>query len=679
MKELSSMQSAFDIHDYAQTRFAQGKTLPELHLELSTKHQALRAELQQLIAARYEDFLGLSTSLTGIDVTLKGANKQLSLVGQQIDTVYEELLDKKTKVDQQLLYRSEVREKRAILRLFLDISQLLDRANGVLKEINNTEVDALERAAADYAQIKYFVTKAGDYAEHLFLMKTMDRIKDTEKLLMAELEKSLVQCITEYLKQPTASRATAVSQCIRAYGTADAYEQAEELLAGHLAKPRVTEIVGVHAGKGMGMDPSVFYKMLHQTLEFVSLVGRSLAAAMESDGLAMMAARVFWKEVSGCIMTLLPLVFVPGTPDSFHKNYCASVHFTRCFAQLFGISSDDAMFSEFGRKWQLAAYFSVRRREIVDIVEGRTKNSTADSGYIERAISGINQCWDPSVVLAPLAAKFWQLTLQIIQWTRRAMVIEYNAKINETANANANAGSAIPAIRMLQDTRLLNNKLSAEILPKVLDQVANGIARDDVKETLQAALTHVLHPLQTDSEAALAQAGASIVASSCLQLTSHLRRTTSQYRHTGRDAPLTASAYIKSLLSSLNEAEKITDQMQGQDASMETKIRLREIVCQGISKELAKAMLDALATISKTEASLLRLRGERRKASVSAEDTPIPAGTDLRGKVPESDNDKIRRQIWLDVTEMANLISRLGVQPHPEFLDLIQTIAPLGI
>ncbi|KAJ1881615.1 hypothetical protein LPJ57_001493 [Coemansia sp. RSA 486] len=665
------MQSAFDIHDYAQTRFAQGKELPELHAELSSQQQALRAELQQLITARYEDFLGLSTSLSGIDLSLESANQQLSQVGQQIDTVFDELQEKKTKIDQQLSYRSEVREKRAILRLFLDISQLLDRASDVLKG-NSLEVDALERAAADYAQIKYFLTKTGDHAQHLFLQKSMDRIRETERLLMAELEKSLVRCITEYLQQPTGGRAMAVSQCIRAYDTADAHEEAESLLAEHLARSRIGDIIGVHAGKGMGMDPSTFYGMLHRTLAFASRVGKPLAIAMESDGL--LVARVLWKEISGGVMTLLPLVFVPGTPDSFHKNYCASVWFARCFAQLFGTTWDDAMFLEFGKKWQLAAYYSVRRREIVDIVEGKAARDDVGSGYLERAMFGIRLCWDPNVVLAPLAAKFWQLTLQIVQWTHRAMTAEYTAKLNDAANA----GSASPAIQMMQDIHMLH-KISTAILPKLLDLVADDKTRDSVEETLQGALLHVLGPLQKDSEAALAQAGASMVATSCTQLTSHLRRTTSQYRHTGREAPTCASAYIGTLLASLEKAEKVADQVQGKDGSMDTKIRLREIVCQGVSKELAKAMLDALATISKTEASLLRLRGERRKASVSAEDTPVPAGMDLRGKVPESDNDKIRRQIWLDVAEMAGLISRLGVQPHQEFVHLIQTIAPLGI
>ncbi|KAJ1819969.1 hypothetical protein LPJ56_003537 [Coemansia sp. RSA 2599] len=231
---------------------------------------------------------------------------------------------------------------------------------------------------------------------------------------------------------------------------------------------------------------------------------------------------------------------------------------------------------------------------------------------------------------------------------------------------------------MLQDTRQLSD-LFAEILPRILDQVTDGAKREDAKQTMQTALSHILRPLHVDSENALAQTAASMVASSCSQLVSHLRRTTSQYRHTGRDAPTTASPYVGALLASLKEAEDVADQVQGPDISMDTKIRMREIVCQGVSKELAKVMLDALATISKTEASLLRLRGERRKASVSAEDTPVPQGTDLRGKVPESDNDKIRRQIWLDVTEMASLIGRLGVQPHPEFQDLVQTIAPLGI
>ncbi|KAJ2859730.1 hypothetical protein GGI22_002900, partial [Coemansia erecta] len=116
---------------------------------------------------------------------------------------------------------------------------------------------------------------------------------------------------------------------------------------------------------------------------------------------------------------------------------------------------------------------------------------------------------------------------------------------------------------------------------------------------------------------------------------------------------------------------------------------LRTEACAGISQELAKACGEALATISKTEASLQRLRKTRVYAAAGApqkhqnqpgsdEHGLVPAGVDLRNKAPSSDNDKMRRQIWLDITEAGRIIADYGAHAHTDFISLVELIAPLG-
>ncbi|KAJ2325109.1 hypothetical protein GGI00_005136, partial [Coemansia sp. RSA 2681] len=112
---------------------------------------------------------------------------------------------------------------------------------------------------------------------------------------------------------------------------------------------------------------------------------------------------------------------------------------------------------------------------------------------------------------------------------------------------------------------------------------------------------------------------------------------------------------------------------------------LRAGVCLGISREVAKVSADALSTISKTEASLHRLRKTNKPPHHQAshvdhsDDLPVPPGIDLRGSTPASDNDKIRRQIWLDVIETGRIITEsLNATTHEDYARLVQLIAPLG-
>ncbi|KAJ1887134.1 hypothetical protein LPJ81_006577, partial [Coemansia sp. IMI 209127] len=178
------------------------------------------------------------------------------------------------------------------------------------------------------------------------------------------------------------------------------------------------------------------------------------------------------------------------------------------------------------------------------------------------------------------------------------------------------------------------------------------------------------------------------------------------FRHTNREPPTTPSPFVGKLFVPLTSIETRISTLQGvalqdgseldtsaktgADAFVDcTRTKLRTEACAGISQELAKACGEALATISKTEASLQRLRKTRVYAAADApqkrqnqpgsdENALVPVGVDLRRKIPSSDNDKIRRQIWLDITEAGRIIADYGVHAHTDFISLVELIAPLG-
>ncbi|KAJ2725899.1 Conserved oligomeric Golgi complex subunit 2 [Coemansia sp. Benny D115] len=741
------MPAGFDVSEYAAQRYSSGKSLNDLHGELSTRLSGLRKELQELIAQRYEDFLGLSTSLSGIDTTVQQTRVSLNEMRKEIDSVHGDFSARLQAIDHQLEQRMQVREAKAHLRLFLDIAQLLDRAELVFREGEGkgsqsagARIEVLERICADYAQIRYFVGKAGEPSGYAFLASAIERLHKLEARLTAALRETLEQCahslvgdIEWHNIDTSSSSATAAAlalspaahsaavaarqltvQCLRAYTTADKHKEAEALLGELLVQPVVERIFAPEPNKqrrGMGLGPEQFSGMLQRALLFAVRVGLPLARTLEAQtplGTASaldVGVRVFWRTICAVLLRTLPLVFVPGSPDRFRGNYLVALQFTKAYARAFDLQSgaheygDDESgggggggegeLAEFiSRKWLLPAYFSVRRKQIIDGVKDGVDGlvvSEMGSMAAARACWALARCADPQIVLVPLLPRFWQLALQVLRWTQEAVAGE----LSELEKGKEASERGLLALSL--DVGMLGHQAQTQLLPAFqhlplpLDSLAS-LDSPAGSDSLARALAQALAPLHDASLDAQARVCADIVSASCASLASHLRRTTSQYRHTGRKAPTQPSSYVRQLFAGLDAAVSVVSdlgdglQAAGSGSVVEAiQFGLRQRVCRGVALGVAQAARDALATVSKTEASLQRLRGSKRRMS-APDDLPVPPGVDLRGKAIESDNDKIRRQIWLDTTQVARIVGdEMHVAAPEEFQAFVASIAPLGI
>ncbi|KAJ2776180.1 hypothetical protein H4R18_005802 [Coemansia javaensis] len=744
---------AFDLEAYAAQSLEQGKGLEDVHLELSGQLRDIRHELRGLINHRYEDFLGLSTSLTGVDGAVAAVRAPVAAVRAEIEAVRDDLAQRLARVEERLRYRAAIRAKKQQLRLFIDLSRLLARVDAVLGEAGaaagrgEERAEWLERAAADLAQIRYFVAKGGG---HPFARQAADHMRRIEAALLDALGRSLARGLAAHAAgADSAAAAALVAQCLRAYSAVDEAGRAEDVVRSELARPLVARALGALGGRGVGMDPGAFAAALQRILADVARVAVPLAAGVEAHfpaGGHALAARVFWREAAAAIMRDLPLLFVPGVPDRFHRNYLAACRFMREFAALFTPAGGPAApaapaellaaepsYAEFNRKWQLDAYFTIRKQQIVGaLVEGpgaaaaavppasgsgstpTGSGSTAPSSpdpnddvaqvqresglhteLAARAVWAVGRCWAPAVYLEPLAARFWQLTVQILVWYRHAAgrALQQLARGGDLAPESAGFDEALRhvhdafVVRALADDQ---TRAAGCLLPEAEAEPGGSGFRGAMVAAMQDAVAQTWAPLGADADGAVDRLAAAIAAASCAALAGQLRRATAQFRHTSREPPAAPSPFVAALFAPLAAAEQRVDGLRRSDDAAgfarATKARLRAAVCADVTLELARACGEALAAISKTEASLLRLRQSRAGAAAavagrggSAPDAlPVPAGLDLRGTVPATDNDKIRRQIWLDVGAAARIVGELGAQPHREFADFAQLIAPLG-
>ncbi|KAJ2557823.1 hypothetical protein EV175_001114 [Coemansia sp. RSA 1933] len=820
----SLSRQEFVVEEYARASFQQGKSLGQVHKELSGKVREVRHDLNSLINKRYEDFLALNTSLSGIDTTIKDVRPLLSTLSDEIKQTHEDFATKLEYIDSRLAYRSVIREKKQILRLFIDLSQLLDRVESVLHEAETLSrlqdgsldyIKCLERAAVDLGQIRYFVSKGSNYP---FVQMATEKMQDIERTLHQALESFLCSQIDQYLGEQVADTTALIACCLRTYNTLEENEKAEEIMRSQLVKPFMLEILldkgpqNQHLsgkGKGMGMDPRVFEAMVNQILELVSNVAVPLTGAIQHELshsiYQRLDTRVFWREISASMITALPLVFVPGIPDRFHKNYLTACRLMDEFSQLFAsyatsaqVNGNDDLsasvnafdsdcFVEFSRKWQLSAYFSICKTHVFSVLDGRAEKTTslndANKPYAARhssalgggasrsssplpngdgqqalssssktedekikklrqqyslrtdwaakAVWAVSYCWSPDIYLEPLAPSFWHTSLQIITWyeqttdDRIAQLVKDNKALS-VSNAMDSPGIG-EMLDHIHDIYVLKHQTIAYARSTIKDHMEssrqakfafnsspNAAAdRDDATfsddvEGLETAIVQRFEPLERSIAYALEYTGATLVLTSCNNLGSQLRRATAQFRHTNREPPTTPSLFVGKLFVPLKNIEATILSLHGDSSKDRSEIaasvtegtdvfvdcartKLRAETCAGISLELAKACSEALATISKTEASLQRLRKTRVYAGDAAagaqsrqsqtgsdENGIVPAGVDLRTKIPSSDNDKIRRQIWLDIMEADRIIAGYGAPAHRDFVELVEIVAPLG-
>ncbi|KAJ2607289.1 hypothetical protein GGF44_006494, partial [Coemansia sp. RSA 1694] len=299
--------------------------------------------------------------------------------------------------------------------------------------------------------------------------------------------------------------------------------------------------------------------------------------------------------------------------------------------------ASDESYIEFHRKWQLSAYFSIRKKQLTDAIDLANKQSepaVLDQAAVDavmaelglstqlgaRAMWAIRRCWAADVYLEPLASRFWQLTIQIVSWYHHsasdALRLLIRSRNSSSAGANGSPTTTEESATVDQLLAHIHDMLALKKLcvdhidriqpllpasPKTSDAPLPPSTRSTaLAASLRDAISQAFAPSEDAATGAIDHISTTIVAASCANLASQLRRTTSQFRHTNRAAPKSPSAFVSKLFGELSAVElKLSSQQH-------TLALLRAGVCLGISREVAKVSADALSTISKTEASLHR-------------------------------------------------------------------------
>ncbi|KAJ1982071.1 hypothetical protein H4R35_000464 [Dimargaris xerosporica] len=265
-------------------------------------------------------------------------------------------------------------------------------------------------------------------------------------------------------RQPKPAVGHRLTQCLRIYMALDRLDVARLLLQQQVVDPLLTESLDQAAGPAQG--PPALTTQHHYTFAlttvFQELVHRvwpvHLVCETHGPATSLQAfTTVVWPQlVTHLSQNWLGAVNNPGLPERFHSAYCITLEFVEALTALFLSPIQRTKFTEsnsyrqFGKQWQLPAYFTIRSKEILVSLDTalsqvqRLHNldslwvmsqaehlaqlgSMAQHSWTEAAerrcyrLSSTVAVWDaltasiaPKVYLPTLATRFWKLILQCL-------------------------------------------------------------------------------------------------------------------------------------------------------------------------------------------------------------------------------------------------------------------------
>ncbi|CAL1269698.1 unnamed protein product [Larinioides sclopetarius] len=360
-----------------------------------------------------------------------------------------------------------------------------------------------------------------------------------------------------------------------------------------------------------------------------------------------------WPEIIDAFQYIAPVyLFSLGDPEQFHQNYCSFMKFLDQFEHICGIQSSVSKFreqpsyKEFIQKFNLDVYFQIRFQEIAgrfehNLFEERLTKEINDTDlpYSLKVTvslwSCINLCWSDSIYLPFLKKDFWRLTVQLI--------LRYNKYI-QCCLKNIKEETFELAL-LIKDVETLMPELKTFFLEIVLKQ----LECKSFHGTVEAAVEEIVEILNEIPSVA-SKLIVKILVEKC---TSHLKLIASipqRFRKTNREIPSKPSPYVSLVLTPLTEFSMVTKSVLPAEWCKYCELQ----VTDEIMKQCVTLMQDVLTSIKKMEDSLKILKRARDKP------TQQNVGQFSTGAI--TDDDKIRRQLAIDVTYFEELILKSGLQ-----------------
>ncbi|XP_005226619.1 conserved oligomeric Golgi complex subunit 2 isoform X3 [Bos indicus x Bos taurus] len=652
----------------------------------------------ELINKDYADFVNLSTNLVGMDKALSQLSVPLGQLREEVLSLRSSVSEGIRAVDERLSKQEDIRKKKICVLRLIQVIRSVEKIEKILNSQHSKETSALEassplltgqileRIATEFNQLQFHAVQSKG-------LPLLDKVRPRIAGITAMLQQSLEGLLLEGLQT---SSVDIIRHCLRTYATIDKTRDAEALVGQVLVKPYVDEVILEQIVDSHLSDLQLMYDKL---LEFVPhhcrLLREVTGGAISSEkgntvpGYDFLVNSV-WPEIVRGLEEKLPSLFNPGDPDAFHQKYTISMDFVRTFERQCGSQASvkrlraHPAYHSFNNKWNLPVYFQIRFREIAGSLEAALtdilEDAPAGSPYrllaSHRTWSSLQRCWSDKMFLPLLAHRLWRLTLQILaRYSIFVKELLLRPISNESAKDvkkplvtgskdlsitqgncedQASGPSETKPIVSVSSTQLVYvvtdlHRLQ-EQLPELLETIKPKLEVMGFKNF--SSISAALEDSQLSLSAcvpALSEKITQDLSESCFSHLKSALEVPRLYRRTNKEVPVTASSYVDSALKPLYQL-----QSRHKDKLKQATIRQwLEATLSESTHKYYETVSDVLNSVRKMEESLKRLKQARRTTPAS------PAGLSGGGM---SDDDKIRRQLALDVAYLGEQIEKMGLR-----------------
>lgn len=593
-----------------------------------------------------------------------------------------------------LKQRSEAGGAREVLELLLDTFHVVSKVEKLIKELpdcaesgggnlRESQSMLLERIASEMNRLKFYISHAKDMP---FIENMEKRIQNASSLL----DDSLRICFVDGLESRDVN---AVYNCLRAYAAIDNTKNAEETfrlsVVGPLMRKVIPEnksgVVGGSSGNELEEDYVKIKRFIEDDCKFLLDI-----SSIENSGLHVSSflGNSILKEVHSAIQKGKPMVFSPGRPTLFLKNYKASLDFLAYLEGYCPSRSEvvkfrsEAAYIEFMKQWNVGVYFSLRFQEIAGALDSALSVAgliTVDSDQRKpqdlilkqsaSLLECLRSCWRDDVLVLSCSDKFLRLSLQLM--SRFSSWLSAGLASRKAGNVGANPGfewaiSAVPddLVFVVHDLNRLGEEVCGDYLEHILELLKSCPTEvcDFVKQSILQGGKSLKGLLPIVMSAIIE----TIVEKSVEDLR-QLKGITATYRMTNKPLPVRHSPYVSGVLRPLKEF------LEGERAATcltnETRNELLQSAALEITRRYNDLASELVSMSRRTESSLQKLRlGAQRRAGASSDVSDHNL----------SDTDKICMQLFLDIQEYARSLSLLGVDAAtiPPYQSLWQCVAP---
>ncbi|KAG5266497.1 hypothetical protein AALO_G00232750 [Alosa alosa] len=706
------MKDDFDVDRFV-SECRKRVSLEEMREDLEFYYKLLKTAMVELINKDYADFVNLSTNLVGMDKALNQLSVPLGQLREEVLSLRTSVHEVIEAIDTLLSKQDDIQRKKMCVMRLIQVVRSVEKIEKILHTQNskdNTSLETssplvagqiLERIATEFNQLQFHAVQSKG-------MPLLDKVRPRIAGITAMLQQSLEGLLIQGLQT---SNMDIVRHCLRTYATIDKTRDAEALVGQVMVKPYMDEIISEQFVKS---SPSGLQVMYTKLLEFVPhrcrLLREVTGGAISSDKADIVPGYDFlvnsvWPEMIKAVEERLPFLFNPGNPDVFYERYAITMDFVGKFERQCGSQASvkrlraHPSYQSFHNKWNLPVYFQLRYKEIA----GSLENAIADgldaapvgSVYhlqVSQVLWGcVCRCWAERIYLAPLAHRFWKLTLQLL--ARYAKCVTEVLTKTPSTETPKDPVRPLPSSASSTSSRTSQDADSESGGPASLSTKQLVFIAADV-DKLQEQIPQISEMIRERLEAigfknfpivseALEDSKASL--SSCLptlsaRMTQHLTercfrflKSASEvprlYRRTNKEVPTRASAYMDNALRPLHQLVSDSRDLV-KAALMQEWLRVTLSDC---THRYYETISDVLSSVRKMEESLKRLKQARKTTAAS---------TSGNNGGP-SDDSKIRLQLALDVEYLGEQIQKMGLEPanismFSSLLDLVREARDLA-